>query len=980
MAAVQGLYVEIDFKFKNELLLKGINEAKKALKNLGVDFQNVQKNIQKSGYRAGEVFKKINKDVSKTAQTMNKTASDINKSFNKVNGTKIDKPLDDFNKKAKQSVNLTNNLQKGINNIARGAAYKVGAMAVQGMQEGFKGVADVDFNIRGAVAKTGTMAQGYKEMLSLANEVGGKTKFNNLDAALAINSAATLGLMDKEIKELLPSTADLAQAFNSDLNKTLESTIAYIKTYNMETSEAVRVNDMVAMVSKKSAADLDRLQAGFQYVGSTAKSMNIPLESTFAVLGKLNDSGIYGSSAGTALNNFLVQMAKNAPDIEKLIGDKLTDKNGKLKALPDIFQKVADKVRNLDDTTRSAVLFDLFGIRGGKNILTFLNQGVEGLKELEAQIKKSDGTVNEMARFMMQGIGGAIEELGSTWETAFQSVFQALEPLLMPIFIGLTSIGDVIIQLNKHFPELAQAIGTIAGLVIGKAVFKLMAKQIGMVKAALSGAMTLKMLALAAALFIVYQGIKRFKEALEKDKEAAVQWQKVVENAKGVLKELANIILDVIKAMFGFSEEKNKLIGDGPNKNPSSDLALFLNDVREALRKTQEKLEEFRDWIEKHKETFKKLGKFFKDWGPAILGSGIALFLILNPLWLIPIAVPLAIGALDKLNKALDETKDSAKKLKEDGDLGAFFEKEWKKLLLYTGTLTARNPGFLEAYDNYKNLSPERKQNITKQNSKTTIAGSLLYSKLPVSPAEMIYNKFKEIDWTGLAKKIYDSLNYVFFGGLASDLGTKVGEKIRSINWSGLWDSVVNIAKSKWDSFVQWVFGKISELKEKFPLLAQGLNAFHNALEVAKRLLREIMNFSGKVITITLNFIKKGEVKNIVNDVVNESKNGLDFGNNLLKPKGTYVGTNHFSGGITAINEKGDELIIGPTGMIVANNPSTINIMHKLNSIEARTSQMKFRMNDGNSGGNNITINIANINNKSDADYLIKRIENLSLS
>ena len=43
------------------------------------------------------------------------------------------------------------------------------------------------------------------------------------------------------------------------------------------------------------------------------------------------------------------------------------------KALPDIFQKVADKVRNLDDTTRSAVLFDLFGIRGGKNILTFLN-------------------------------------------------------------------------------------------------------------------------------------------------------------------------------------------------------------------------------------------------------------------------------------------------------------------------------------------------------------------------------------------------------------------------------------------------------------------------------------------------------------------------------------------------------------------------------------------------------------------------------
>ena len=164
-------------------------------------------------------------------------------------------------------------------------------------------------------------------------------------------------------------------------------------------------------------------------------------------------------------------------------------------------------------------------------------------------------------------------------------------------------------------------------------------------------------------------------------------------------------------------------------------------------------------------------------------------------------------------------------------------------------------------------------------------------------------------------------------------------------------------------------------------MLAQGLNAFHNALEVAKGLLRDIMNFSGKVITITLNFIKKGEVKNIVNDVVNESKNGLDFGNNLLKPKGTYVGTNHFSGGITAINEKGDELIMGPSGMIVANNPSTMNIMSKLSNLESQTSQMRFRMNEGNNkGGNNITINIANVNNKSDIDYLISQLENLGLS
>lgn len=939
MAAVQGLYVEIDFKFKNEAFMKGINDVKKILKTLNTDFSNISKTAQGTMKNAGQAVKKGVETNLKQAQ---KAANDVQKSFEKIGRTRIDKPLDEFNRKAKQSANLTNVLQKGANNIARGAMYKIGAMAVQGMQEGFKGVADVDFNIRGAVAKTGSMAQGYKEMLELANEVGGKTKFNNLDAAIAINSAATLGLMDKEIKELLPSTADLAQAFNSDLNKTLESTIAYIKTYNMETSEAVKVNDMVAMVSKKSAADLDRLQAGFQYVGSTAKSMNIPLESTFAVLGKLNDSGIYGSSAGTALNNFLIQMAKNAPEIEKMIGDKLTDKNGKLKSLPDIFQKVADKVRNLDDTTRSAVLFDLFGIRGGKNILTFLNQGVEGLKELEEQVKNSNGAVNEMARFMMQGIGGAIEELGSTWETAFQSVFQAIEPLMMPIFVGLTSIGDVIIKLNKHFPQLSQAIATIAGLVIGKAVFKLMAKQIGMIKAAFSGAMTLKMLALAAALFIVYQGIKKFKEALDKDKEAAAQWQKIIENAKGVLKELANVIIDVIKAMFGFGEEKNKLVGDGPNKNPSSDLALFLNNIREALRKTQEKLEAFRKWVNEHKEDFKNFGEILKDWAPALLAIALTALSVSAPLGLVIAGIGVAFKFEHDRRKTNKEYEDFKKQGKGNTPFEFMRDRDKRK----KDEALAKNP------NDWRYKKPDE------------FIGSAI-------------NTWKE--------KASENWNIVIEGGKKAASGVFNAWKEGA---SANWNIVTSSFSSAWGNiqlgfgaFVQWFKEKILELADFLTKLTGGMIPFHGALGKAKELLQDIMSFAGKVITITLNFIQKGTIKGIVNDVVGDSVKGLkSAGAVVTGVKQEYTGTNHFSGGITAINEKGDELIMGPSGMVVANNPSTMNIMNKLSNLESQTSQMRFRMGESQGSVNNITLNIGSVRSNDDIDEIKRTLENLYLS
>ena len=117
-----------------------------------------------------------------------------------------------------------------------------------------------------------------------------------------------------------------------------------------------------------------------------------------------------------------------------------------------------------------------------------------------------------------------------------------------------------------------------------------------------------------------------------------------------------------------------------------------------------------------------------------------------------------------------------------------------------------------------------------------------------------------------------------------------------------------------------------------------------------------------------------------LNEVEDESKNGLDFGNNLLKPKGTYVGTNHFSGGITAINEKGDELIMGPSGMIVANNPSTMNIMSKLSNLESQTSQMRFRMGESQGSVNNITLNIGSVRSDDDIAEIKRTLENLALS
>ena len=307
-----------------------------------------------------------------------------------------------------------------------------------------------------------------------------------------------------------------------------------------------------------------------------------------------------------------------------------------------IYDEIIEKAKTMDDVTRNAMLFDLFGIRGAKNIQAFMNQGVNEVQKFRDRIKNSRGAVDAMASFMMAGSGGAIEIFLSTLESAFQSTFSSLEPLIVPVAGALTLVANAVIKVNDKMPYLGQMLAIVASFIVGKSIFALMAEQIGTVAKALSGPIILKMIAFAAVFMIIYEAMKRFKKALENDKEAAAQWQKIIENAKGVLKELANIILDVIKAMFGFSEEKNKLIGDGPNKNPSSDLALFLNDVREALRKTQEKLEKFRKWVKDHREDFKNFGDLLKEWAPAILALAAAAIVASGPLGVVVATVGVA--------------------------------------------------------------------------------------------------------------------------------------------------------------------------------------------------------------------------------------------------------------------------------------------------------------------------------------------------
>lgn len=107
------------------------------------------------------------------------------------------------------------------------------------------------------------------------------------------------------MKQIIPAASNLAQAFNSDITPALEMVKMYMNSYQLSAKEAQKVTDMIAVISKNTAADLPRLAEGFKYVGASGKALGVPMETVYAMLGKMNDNGLLGSTAGTGFNQML---------------------------------------------------------------------------------------------------------------------------------------------------------------------------------------------------------------------------------------------------------------------------------------------------------------------------------------------------------------------------------------------------------------------------------------------------------------------------------------------------------------------------------------------------------------------------------------------------------------------------------------------------------------------------------------------------
>ena len=937
MASGVGVTYELEFVIKDKNAKQWIQSMQKeaerlakaldkvTLNNFNKQIQHMQKHLQSQGNQlksqlktAQDMMKSLGTgknvksgldNVKRETQEAKKKMDELNKAKEAV-GKSVKDPLKNVAKGADNAMKRVKGL---LNKVRDGALYKAGSFITQAGMEALQEYGQTDYELRGASAKTGGFGTDLKDYRKLTKQVGGATKFNNLDVAQAINAGATLGIKKDEMKEIIPSAANLAQAFNSDITPALEMVKMHMNSYQLSAKEAQKVTDMIAVTSKNTAADLPRLAEGFKYVGASGKALGVPMETVYAMLGKMNDNGLIGSTAGTGLNQMFESMKdfKKRDKLEQLIG-KVTDEKGNLQDMTSILERlkgVTDKMGNAD---KAGVLKTIFGVQGGRAVNTLLNGSIEDLKKLQNEIKNSSGAAEKLSKFMMQGSAGAVETLMGTMSSTFAAVFDSLEPLLVPVAGLFMGIAEAIGMVAEKAPWLLQLVSVLGALVVGELVFQKLKASVGPfitgIKEAIASANSFKMVLyglLAIGLVVIFNLFKQWQDYLQENADVSKVWESALQSLGTALGAIGDLIMAVIGAIFGFStkssdaKDKTKIWG-----MTADEVKQKLESFKKNVEKFTERIQQMSEWVDKNKEKVRVWGIVFLGLITAItivkaLSAAVMLLngvLAMNPIVWIVAAIILG---LTLLYLGLKWLYDNVTWFR-DGVNGAwdFIKQHWVTILSYLGAFLLGGPIGMALLWLYNNVGWFR------------------------DAVNAIWNFIKQ-HWITVIGAI---AGFILGGPLGGAIGFFIGllvecyqknETFRNIV-NGVWNTVKTVVGNAISEMIGKISGLIAAAREAGAAMKALLNGdISGALDHA-----------GKVVSSYKNAVDTQRMKH-------------KMGNKIPTYGTMATGTDYFPGwrynNMTTTDEHGDEAIWLPNGSMIARNTTTRDMLGNLKSIKKNT-------------------------------------------
>jgi len=175
-----------------------------------------------------------------------------------------------------------------------------------------------------AIVNVDAVAQNFGtttgEISGILDDLTQKFPVTGAAAGASMQLIAQLGYGSADkLRDMSDAANTLQVATGADLQTAVMGTLSLLNSYNLESTEATRIINLLAAASFSSAANIDDLGIALRYAAPITSLMGVSVEETVAAIAKLRDRGLEASQAGTTLRMALIQLGHETKDKTELL-------------------------------------------------------------------------------------------------------------------------------------------------------------------------------------------------------------------------------------------------------------------------------------------------------------------------------------------------------------------------------------------------------------------------------------------------------------------------------------------------------------------------------------------------------------------------------------------------------------------------------------------------------------------------------------
>lgn len=318
-----------------------------------------------------------------------------------------------------------------------------------------------DASMSNVAALSGASADELQMLRDTAKEYGSTTKFSASEAADALGYMALAGWDAQTSASALGGVLDLAAASNMGLAESSDMVTDYMSAFNMEAENSAYFADVLAYAQANANTTVEGLGEAFKNSAANMNAAGQDIETTTSFLAMMANQGLKGSEAGTALSAVMRDMTAKMKDGSIAIGEtsvQVMDAEGNYRDLTDILTDVEAATNGMGDAEKATALQSTFTADSIKGLNLMLNAGVGEAAKFEEELRKSDGTAQEMAATMSDNLNGDLTALDSKLEGVQLAIYEKFEPALRSGVDVLDSLLDAVNFVVEHSTEFVTAL------------------------------------------------------------------------------------------------------------------------------------------------------------------------------------------------------------------------------------------------------------------------------------------------------------------------------------------------------------------------------------------------------------------------------------------------------------------------------------------------------------------------------------------